>query len=57
MIEENVSWEIFMVFTAEQCDQGNVNPTWRFMTNHGSGFWGSLSGLEQPQQNYKALCF
>lgn len=37
--------------------QGTISPTWRFITNHERGFVGSQSGLEPPQQNYKALCF
>ena len=57
MILKNISQEIFMVFAAEKCDQGNVSPSPRFLTNHEGRFGGPQSGLEQPRQNYKALCF
>ena len=57
MILKNKSQEIFLVFTAEESDQGNVRPTLKFITNHEGGFGGSQSGLEQPHRNHRALCF
>ena len=32
----------FLVFRAEKCDQGNVRPTLKFVTNH-EEVWGTLS--------------